>query len=93
MSDTALDDLKRIRAAFAEDRRAHINEAVSLLPANRHAAFQEVTARLIRQVLGAVAEFDKAMTVAKLRGGGSQARDRRQGRGSEIACESYGPTS
>ena len=41
MSDTALDDLKRIRAAFAEDRRAHIKEAVSLLPANRHAAFQE----------------------------------------------------
>ena len=26
------------------------------------------TARLIRQVLGAVAEFDKAMTLAKLRG-------------------------
>ena len=26
------------------------------------------TARLVRQVLGAVAEFDKAMTVAKLRG-------------------------
>ena len=26
------------------------------------------TARLVRQVLGAIAEFDKAMTVAKLRG-------------------------
>src|SRR4029079_15406815 len=39
--DTALDDLKRIRTAFAEDRRDHIKEAVSLLPANRHAAFQE----------------------------------------------------
>src|SRR4051812_26147262 len=32
------------------------------------------TARLIRQVLGAVAEFDKAMTVAKLRG----ARERKR---------------
>lgn len=31
------------------------------------------TAKLIRQILGAVAEFDKAMTVAKLRG----ARDRK----------------
>jgi hypothetical protein len=80
MSDTALDDLKRIRAAFAEDRRAHINEAVSLLPANRHAAFQEVTARLIRQVLGAVAESDKAMTVAKLRG----ARDRKRATGVKV---------
>jgi len=32
------------------------------------------TARLVRQVLGAIAEFDKAMTVAKLRG----ARERRR---------------
>jgi DNA invertase Pin-like site-specific DNA recombinase len=32
------------------------------------------TARLIRQVLGVVAEFDKAMTVAKLRG----ARERKR---------------
>jgi DNA invertase Pin-like site-specific DNA recombinase len=32
------------------------------------------TSKLIRQVLGAVAEFDKAMTVAKLRG----ARDRKR---------------
>ena len=31
------------------------------------------TARLVRQVLGAIAEFDKAMTVAKLKG----ARDRK----------------
>src|SRR5215204_3965792 len=35
------------------------------------------TARLIRQVLGAVAEFDKAMTVAKLRG--ARARKRATG--------------
>jgi DNA invertase Pin-like site-specific DNA recombinase len=32
------------------------------------------TARLVRQVLGAIAEFDKAMTVAKLRG----ARERKR---------------
>ena len=32
------------------------------------------TSRLIRQILGAIAEFDKAMTVAKLRG----ARDRKR---------------
>ena len=38
------------------------------------------TARLIRQVLGAVAEFDKAMTVAKLRG----ARDRKRATGVKV---------
>jgi hypothetical protein len=32
------------------------------------------TAKLVRQVLGAIAEFDKATTVAKLRG----ARDRKR---------------
>src|SRR5262245_1965758 len=32
------------------------------------------TSKLIRQVLGAVAEFDKAMTVAKLRGAGDRKR-------------------
>ena len=53
MSDTALDDLKRIRAAFAEDRRAHIKEAVSPLPANRHAAFQEA-----REALDLQAEIE-----------------------------------
>jgi hypothetical protein len=41
MTDTHLDDLRKIRAAFVEDRRAHIKEAASLLPGNRHAAFQE----------------------------------------------------
>jgi hypothetical protein len=41
MSDEPLDDLRKVRAAFAEDRRAHIKEAASLLPADRHAAFQE----------------------------------------------------
>jgi len=53
MSDTALDDLKKIRAAFAEDRRTHIKEAVSLLPANRHAAFQEA-----REALDLQAEIE-----------------------------------
>src|SRR3954465_6715417 len=38
------------------------------------------TARLIRQVLGAVAEFDKAMTVAKLRG----ARERKRATGAKV---------
>src|SRR3954453_13279550 len=38
------------------------------------------TARLIRQVLGAVSEFDKAMTVAKLRG----ARDRKRATGVKV---------
>jgi DNA invertase Pin-like site-specific DNA recombinase len=31
------------------------------------------TAKLVRQVLGAISEFDKAMTVAKLRGARAQA--------------------
>ena len=53
MSDTALDDLKKIRAAFAEDRRANIKEAISLLPANRHAAFQEA-----REALDLQAEIE-----------------------------------
>ena len=39
------------------------------------------TAKLIRQVLGAVAEFDKAMTVAKLRG--ARGRKRKAG----LKCE------
>jgi DNA invertase Pin-like site-specific DNA recombinase len=38
------------------------------------------TARLVRQVLGAIAEFDKAMTVAKLRG----ARDRKRATGVKV---------
>jgi DNA invertase Pin-like site-specific DNA recombinase len=35
------------------------------------------TAKLVRQVLGAISEFDKAMTVAKLRG--ARERKRREG--------------
>lgn len=38
------------------------------------------TARLVRQLLGAIAEFDKGMTVAKLRG----ARERKRARGVKV---------
>lgn len=49
---------------------------VTLIAADSPQAFLDdtPTAKLIRQVLGAVAEFDKAMTVAKLKG----ARDRKR---------------
>jgi DNA invertase Pin-like site-specific DNA recombinase len=49
---------------------------VSLVAVDSPQAFLDgaPTAKLIRQILGAVAEFDKAMTVAKLRG----ARDRKR---------------
>jgi DNA invertase Pin-like site-specific DNA recombinase len=49
---------------------------ISLIAADSPNAFLDdtPTAKLMRQVLGAIAEFDKAMTVAKLRG----ARDRKR---------------
>ena len=49
---------------------------VTLVAADSPTAFLDdtPTAKLIRQLLGAVAEFDKAMTVAKLKG----ARDRKR---------------
>src|SRR5215475_9445874 len=49
---------------------------ISLVAADSPNAFLDntPTAKLVRQVLGAIAEFDKAMTVAKLRG----ARDRKR---------------
>jgi DNA invertase Pin-like site-specific DNA recombinase len=49
---------------------------ITLIAADSPTSFQDdtPTAKLIRQVLGAVAEFDKAMTVAKLKG----ARDRKR---------------
>ena len=49
---------------------------ISLIAADSPSSFLDdtPTAKLIRQVLGAVSEFDKAMTVAKLRG----ARDRKR---------------
>jgi DNA invertase Pin-like site-specific DNA recombinase len=47
---------------------------IALIAADSPASFLDdgPTSKLIRQILGAVAEFDKAMTVAKLKG----ARDR-----------------
>ena len=55
---------------------------IGLIAADSPQSFIEdtPTARLIRQVLGAVAEFDKAMTVAKLRG----ARDRKRATGVKV---------
>jgi len=53
MSNSHADELRKARAAFVEDRRAHITEAVSLLPGNRHAAFQEV-----REALDLQAEIE-----------------------------------
>ena len=49
---------------------------IELIAADSPGSFQDdgPTARLVRQVLGAVAEFDKAMTDSKLRG----ARERRR---------------
>jgi DNA invertase Pin-like site-specific DNA recombinase len=51
---------------------------VDLIAADSPSAFLDdtPTAKLIRQLLGAVAEFDKAMTVAKLRG--TRERKRRE---------------
>ena len=53
MSNSHADELRKARAAFVEDRRSHITEAVGLLPANRHAAFQEV-----REALDLQAEIE-----------------------------------
>jgi len=55
---------------------------IELIAADSPQSFIEdtPTARLIRQVLGAVSEFDKAMTVAKLRG----ARDRKRATGVKV---------
>ena len=53
MSNSHTDELRKARAAFVEDRRSHIKEAASLLPANRHAAFQEV-----REALDLQAEIE-----------------------------------
>src|SRR5215468_11271192 len=52
------------------------NLGITLIAADSPASFLDdgPTSKLIRQILGAVAEFDKAMTVAKLKG----ARDRKR---------------
>ena len=49
---------------------------IDLIAADNPGSFLDdtPTARLVRQVLGAISEFDKAMTVAKLRG----ARERKR---------------
>ena len=63
--------------AISEVGFARLQErGITLVAADSPNAFQDdtPTAKLVRQVLGAIAEFDKAMTVAKLRG----ARDRKR---------------
>jgi len=49
---------------------------IALIAADSPASFLDdgPTSKLIRQILGAVAEFDKAMTVAKLKGARDRAR-------------------
>jgi hypothetical protein len=47
-------------------------QSIKTIPADALAYFLGPTATLVRQVLGAMAQFDEAMTVAKLR----LARDR-----------------
>jgi DNA invertase Pin-like site-specific DNA recombinase len=51
-------------------------QGIELIAADSPGSFLDdtPTARLVRQVLGAIAEFDRAMTVAKLRG----ARERKR---------------
>jgi DNA invertase Pin-like site-specific DNA recombinase len=55
---------------------------IELIAADSPTSFQDdtPTAKLIRQVLGAITEFDKAMTVAKLKG----ARDRKRATGVKV---------
>ncbi|PXW67130.1 recombinase family protein [Methylobacterium sp. B4] len=55
---------------------------ISLIAADSPNAFLEdtPTANLVRQILGAISEFDKAITVAKLRG----ARDRQRATGRKV---------
>jgi DNA invertase Pin-like site-specific DNA recombinase len=52
---------------------------VTLIAAESPASFLDdgPTSKLIRQILGAVAEFDKAMTVAKLKGARDRVRHKR----------------
>jgi DNA invertase Pin-like site-specific DNA recombinase len=49
---------------------------ITLIAADSPASFLDdgPTSKLIRQILGAVAEFDKAMTVAKLKGARERVR-------------------
>src|SRR5215218_940164 len=58
------------------------DRGINLIAADNPSSFLDdtPTAKLVRQVLGAIAEFDKAMTVAKLRG----ARDRLRAKGVKV---------
>ena len=65
-------DLMVQEVGYARLRERGIN----LIAADSPNAFQDdtPTAKSVRQVLGAIAEFDKAMTVAKLRGARERVR-------------------
>ena len=67
---------QRLRKRTVREGKDAKPDPIHLIAADSPSAFLDdgPTSRLIRQVLGAVAEFDKAMTVAKLRG----ARERRR---------------
>lgn len=71
-------DLMVQEVGYAKLRERGIN----LIAADSPSSFLDdtPTAKLVRQVLGAIAEFDKAMTVAKLRG----ARDRKRAGGVKV---------
>jgi DNA invertase Pin-like site-specific DNA recombinase len=64
------------REALCVLRRFENGRGIDLIAADNPGSFIDdtPTARLVRQVLGAISEFDKAMTVAKLRG----ARERKR---------------
>jgi DNA invertase Pin-like site-specific DNA recombinase len=49
------------------------------------------TSRLLRQILGAVSEFDRAMVVAKLRGARDRKRVARASAKAARVMESFGP--
>ena len=64
------------------------DRGITLIAADSPNAFQDdtPTAKLVRQVLGAIAEFDKAMTVAKLRGARERKRKAQwQVRGAQVS--------
>ena len=75
-------DLMVQEVGYARLRERGIN----LIAADNPDAFKDdtPTAKLVRQVLGAIAEFDKAMTVAKLRGARERKREDRQVRGAQV---------
>ncbi|WP_256809428.1 recombinase family protein [Bradyrhizobium sp. Bra64] len=68
-------------------------DGVTLIAADKPDSFVDdtPTAVLVRQILGAVAQFDKAMTVAKLRG--ARERKRRKTGGKVEGRKSYAETN